>query len=88
MHVCDIAMFQVRDLEVDKTDLERTINDMKLKADLAEKQAEEQKEAEEKKHGEEIQFLKRTNQQLKVNHFASCYSIICVYSLYTYDEQL
>ena len=57
---------QVRDLESEKSDLDKTINDMKVKFELAEKQAEEQKEVEEKKHSEEIQFLKRTNQQLKV----------------------
>ncbi len=33
---------------------------------MVEKRAQEQKLAEEKKHGEEINFLKRTNQQLKV----------------------
>ena len=32
---------------------------------MVEKRAQEQKQAEEKKHGEEINFLKRTNQQLK-----------------------
>ena len=32
---------------------------------MVEKRAQEQKLSEEKKHGEEINFLKRTNQQLK-----------------------
>ena len=32
---------------------------------MVEKRAQEQKQAEEKNHGEEINFLKRTNQQLK-----------------------
>lgn len=51
---------------MEKTDLERTINDMKMKADLEEKLLAEQKLVQDKKHGEEIQFLKRINQQLKV----------------------
>uniref|UniRef100_A0A4W5MJH7 Axonemal dynein light intermediate polypeptide 1 n=1 Tax=Hucho hucho TaxID=62062 RepID=A0A4W5MJH7_9TELE len=41
------------DLENEKRDLERQVNEQKAKC-------------EEKKHTEEIQFLKRTNQQLKV----------------------
>ena len=51
---------------MEKLELEKIIYDMKLKFEMAEKQAEERKEVEEKKHSEEIQFLKRTNQQLKV----------------------
>jgi len=61
-------------VEVEKLELEKTINDMKLKFEMAEKQAEERKEVEEKKHSEEIQFLKRTNQQLKVCYIRSIYT--------------
>lgn len=39
---------------------------MRHKFDLAEKRAAELKEAEERKYTEEIQFLKKTNLQLKV----------------------
>jgi len=49
-------------------ELERQMNELKAKCEQTEKRAEEQRQVEEKKHAEEIQFLKRTNQQLKVNH--------------------
>jgi len=43
------------------------VNDLKAKCEQIEKRALEQRQVEDKKHSEEIQFLKRTNQQLKVN---------------------
>ena len=58
--------FQIQELEQDKRDLERQVNDLKNKCEQIEKRAMEQRAVEEKKHTEEIQFLKRTNQQLKV----------------------
>ena len=42
------------------------MNELKAKCEQIEKRAVEQRAVEEKKHTEEIQFLKRTNQQLKV----------------------
>ena len=45
--------------------LEKEVSDLKITCQMVEKRAQEQKQAEEKKHGEEINFLKRTNQQLK-----------------------
>jgi len=59
-------MIQVQEMEWDKKDLERQLNELKLKFEQAERAAAEQRQVDEKKHGEEIQFLKRTNQQLKV----------------------
>jgi len=53
-------------MEWDKKDLERQLNELKLKFEQAERTAAEQRQVDEKKHAEEIQFLKRTNQQLKV----------------------
>ena len=47
-------------------ELERQVNELKAKCEQIEKRAQEQRQVEEKKHSEEIQFLKRTNQQLKV----------------------
>ena len=47
-------------------ELERQVNELKAKCEQTEKRAQEQRQVEEKKHAEEIQFLKRTNQQLKV----------------------
>ena len=49
-----------------KAELEKTNAELKQKFEQAEKRAAELREAEEKKHMEEIQFLKKTNQQLKV----------------------
>lgn len=53
-------------MEGDKRDLERQVNELKAKCDAIEKREAERRAVEEKKHAEEIQFLKRTNQQLKV----------------------
>merc|ERR1711976_746452 len=56
---------KIQELEQDKRDLERQVNELKAKCEQIEKRAAEQRQVEEKKHAEEIQFLKRTNQQLK-----------------------
>ena len=53
-------------MEIDKKDFERQLNELKLKFEQMERAAIEQRQVDEKKHSEEIQFLKRTNQQLKV----------------------
>lgn len=42
------------------------MNEQKAKCEAIEKRENERRQVEEKKHNEEIQFLKRTNQQLKV----------------------
>ena len=52
-------------LEEDKASLEKEVSDLKRACEMIEKRAAEQKVADEKNHGEEINFLKRTNQQLK-----------------------
>ena len=46
--------------------MERSVNELKAKCEAIEKREAERRQVEEKKHSEEIQFLKRTNQQLKV----------------------
>lgn len=46
--------------------MERQVNEQKAKCEATEKRESERRQVEEKKHNEEIQFLKRTNQQLKV----------------------
>uniref|UniRef100_K1PNS2 33 kDa inner dynein arm light chain, axonemal n=1 Tax=Magallana gigas TaxID=29159 RepID=K1PNS2_MAGGI len=56
---------KISDLEEEKRDLEKQVNELKGKCDQIEKRAQEQRMVEEKKHTEEMQFLKRTNQQLK-----------------------
>lgn len=57
---------KVQELEEDKRDLERQVNELKAKIEQIEKRNTEQRAVEEKKHSEEIQYLKKTNQQLKV----------------------
>lgn len=52
-------------LEEEKAALEKEVSDLKRSCEMIEKRAAEQKVADEKNHGEEINFLKRTNQQLK-----------------------
>uniref|UniRef100_H2YD39 Axonemal dynein light intermediate polypeptide 1 n=1 Tax=Ciona savignyi TaxID=51511 RepID=H2YD39_CIOSA len=56
---------KISDLDSEKRDLERTVNELKAKCEAIEKREAERRQVEEKKHSEEIQFLKRTNQQLK-----------------------
>ena len=56
---------KIEELEEEKKDLERQVNELKSKCDAIEKREAERRVVEEKKHAEEIQFLKRTNQQLK-----------------------
>jgi dynein light intermediate chain len=58
---------RISDCEQEKRDLEKQVNEWKMKCEQTEKRAAEQRQVEEKKHTEEIQFLKRTTQQLKVN---------------------
>lgn len=53
------------ELQLQKIELEKTVVELKQKFEQAERRAAELREAEEKKHMEEIQFLRKTNQQLK-----------------------
>jgi len=57
------------ELRLEKIGLEKMVAELRLKFDQAEKRATELREAEEKKYMEEIQFLKKTNLQLKVTKF-------------------
>lgn len=56
---------RISDLENEKQELLKQLNDQKAKCDAIEKREAERRQVEEKKHTEEIQVLKRTNQQLK-----------------------
>ncbi len=58
--------FQLVQLEEDKRELERQLRETKANSEAAEKKLNEQRQVEERKHMEEINFLKKTNQQLKV----------------------
>ncbi|XP_077432855.1 axonemal dynein light intermediate polypeptide 1 [Vanacampus margaritifer] len=56
---------RINDLEKEKEDLTTRLNAQKAECVVNQKREEEKREAQEKKHVEQIQFLKRTNQQLK-----------------------
>jgi dynein light intermediate chain, axonemal len=56
---------KISELENDKRELEKQVNDLKAKLEQTEKRNSEQRAVEEKKHNEEIQYLKKTNTQLK-----------------------
>ncbi|XP_012558664.2 33 kDa inner dynein arm light chain, axonemal isoform X2 [Hydra vulgaris] len=56
---------KINDLTQQKEELEKQVNELKGKCDAIEKRDVERRAIEEKKHSEEIQFLKKTNQQLK-----------------------
>ncbi|XP_014205884.1 axonemal dynein light intermediate polypeptide 1 [Copidosoma floridanum] len=53
------------ELKLQKAELEKTVAELRQRFDQTERRATELREAEEKKYTEEIQFLKKTNQQLK-----------------------
>lgn len=56
---------QIKDLITEKAELERQVNEQKARCEQIEKRGQEQRMVEEKKHLDEINFLKKTNQQLK-----------------------
>ncbi|XP_042346654.1 axonemal dynein light intermediate polypeptide 1 [Plectropomus leopardus] len=56
---------KISDLEEERQELKKQLNEQKAKSDAIEKRENERRQVEEKKHAEEVQFLKRSNQQLK-----------------------
>merc|ERR1711937_973195 len=58
---------RIKTLEQEKKDLERQVQELKAKAEAIEKREAERRTLEEKKHKEEVEFLKKTNAQLKQN---------------------
>ncbi|NXJ68132.1 IDLC protein, partial [Rostratula benghalensis] len=58
---------RIAELEEEKRELENQVREEKAKCEAVEKREAERRLIEEKKHTEEVQFLKRTNQQLKVS---------------------
>lgn len=75
----NLAANQIEELEGERRELERQVNELKAKCEQIEKRAAEQRQIDDKKHQEEIQFLKRTNQQLKV-----CYSVMQLSIVYNF----
>lgn len=56
---------RIEELEEEKRVLEKLVNEERARCDAIEKRESEKQQLEEKKHAEEVQFLKKTNQQLK-----------------------
>ncbi len=56
---------KIAELEVEKRELEKQFNELKSECENIEKREQERRGVDEKKRQEEVQFLKRTNQQLK-----------------------
>lgn len=69
---------QILELENEKQELKKALNEEKAKCETVEKIEAEKRQLEEKRHDEEIQFLKRTNQQLKVTFSITYQRIILV----------
>ena len=57
---------QLGELERERQDIEQQLSEQKARCEAVEKRELEIRQTEDRKHSEEIQFLKRTNQQLKV----------------------
>merc|ERR1711865_739970 len=57
----------IKTLEGEKKDLERQVQELMNRCDAIEKREQERRAADEKKHAEEVDFLKKTNDQLKSN---------------------
>merc|ERR1712167_528171 len=58
---------KIKTLEADKKDLERQVEELINRCDAIEKREQERHALDEKKHAEEVDFLKKTNEQLKSN---------------------
>lgn len=69
---------QILELENEKQELKKALNEEKAKCETVEKIEAEKRQLEEKRHDDEIQFLKRTNQQLKVTCSITYQRIILV----------
>lgn len=69
---------QILELENEKQELKKALNEEKAKCETVEKIEAEKRQLEEKRHDDEIQFLKRTNQQLKVTFSITYQRIILV----------
>jgi dynein light intermediate chain len=54
----------IRELERDKEDLERQVQELNAKCEAIEKREIERRQADEKKHQDEVNFLRKANQQL------------------------
>ncbi|XP_047343071.1 33 kDa inner dynein arm light chain, axonemal isoform X3 [Vespa velutina] len=76
------------ELRQQKTELENALTELRHKFDLAEKRSAELKEAEEKKYTEEIQFLKKTNLQLKVIEYLILHILYIYYIMLSFLDSI
>ncbi|NXU51408.1 IDLC protein, partial [Turnix velox] len=58
---------RIAELEEEKQELQKQLREQKAECEAIEKRENERRLLEEKKHAEEVQFLRKTNQQLKVS---------------------
>jgi hypothetical protein len=56
----------LQQLEAEKSDLERSVAELKLKCEVIETRENERRAAEERKHADEVSYLKKYTEQLKV----------------------
>eukprot|EP00695_Tsukubamonas_globosa_P001865 TRINITY_DN2935_c0_g1_i1.p4 TRINITY_DN2935_c0_g1~~TRINITY_DN2935_c0_g1_i1.p4 ORF type:complete len:103 (-),score=16.89 TRINITY_DN2935_c0_g1_i1:45-353(-) len=56
---------KIRTLDKEKEELEKQVAELRAKLEATEKREQERRTADEKKHAEEVQFLRKTNTQLK-----------------------
>lgn len=58
---------RIKRLETEKRDLERQVTELNNRCEAIEKREQERRVAEESAHAEKVEFLKKTNEQLKAN---------------------
>ena len=58
---------RIKRLETEKRDLERQVTELNNRCEAIEKREQERRVAEESAHAEKVEFLKKTNDQLKAN---------------------
>ena len=58
---------QAKLLEQEKKELERQIEELDTRCETIQRREQERAALDEKKHGEEVEFLRKTNDQLKAN---------------------
>jgi dynein light intermediate chain len=61
-----ITIHALQQLEAEKSDLERSVAELKLKCEVIETRENERRAAEERKHADEVTYLKKYTEQLKV----------------------
>lgn len=74
---------EIEALKAEKAQLEQEVDEMKMKYNMLERRNEEMRVADEQRHTEEVTFLKKTNQQLKVNIFFTTVKYLTINNTYS-----